>query len=120
MIDCKTMRNQWEEEKTLQYSIKRFLDVQIFKILLSSYVLSITDYAITVWGFSQATFHKLQQKINQSIFSYFQHSLFGKTHKRQRKARVSRCNSEVNTYHQNLDLMTISERRLFLPKFYKF
>jgi hypothetical protein len=77
--------------------IKRFVNERTFKILISSFVFSIVDYCLSIWGpesFSKAHFHtKLQNKINSLLGSYYFPQICNKYHKWN---KIAHTNSNKN------------------------
>ena len=52
--------------------IERFLNLDTFKTLLNSFVLSIVDYGLIIWGnISDTNIRILQSKVNSLLGSYF-------------------------------------------------
>ena len=97
--------------------IKRYLSLHTFKILLSSFVLSIIDYGFTIWGnICSSKIHILQSKINSILGSFFHPQIVNKF---QRLNRISHSISSLK-YHsvslnyfdmyEKCNILTVSER----------
>ena len=57
-------------------SLKRLLNLNVFKILLNSFVFSIIDYALPIWGtLSKTDMGILQSKVNSLLGAFFYPSL---------------------------------------------
>ena len=80
------------------YRLKRFLDVRVMKVLLSSYVTSNIEYAIIIWGVKQQKLYTLQQKINKFLLSYFLPSLYGKSRRKGKLINITKI--ELNNYFE--------------------
>ena len=97
--------------------IKRYLSLQTFKILLSSFVLSIIDYGFTIWGnICSSKIHILQSKINFILGSFFHPQVINKF---QRLNRISHSVSNIKyhsvtlnyfDFYEKCNILTVSER----------
>ena len=96
--------------------IKRFLNLQIFKVLINSFVMSIIDYGIIIWGnLSNTQIQILQSKVNTLLGSYFYPRIINRLQKINRTAH-SYDNRIYNAppinyidLHEKCNLLTISE-----------
>jgi hypothetical protein len=86
--------------------IKKFLNDQIFIILLNCFVLSIVDYILPVWGHAcSSKLNSIQCKINSLIKSYFYPSL-GKLYTKKYWSNIS--NKFNNDTHNHKKLVKLS------------
>jgi len=97
--------------------IKRYLSLHTFKILLSSFVLSIIDYGFTIWGsICGSKINILQSKINFILGSFFHPQIVNKF---QRLNRISHSVASLKFHsvslnyfdmYEKCNILTVSER----------
>ena len=99
------------------HKLKRYISVETFRTLLNSFVLSIIDYGLIIWGSLCASkLDKLQSKINSLLGSYFFPNLVNKFQK------ISKIAKSYENHHYKIpkinyldlyeecNILTVSER----------
>ena len=83
------------------------------RILLYSYVISITDYCLIVWSVQSCkALDELQEHVNRFIFHFFYTSKSLRKKVRRKKGSFT-LESSINNILANCDLLTVREMRDF-------
>jgi len=97
--------------------IKRYLTLQMFKIFTNSFVYSIIDYCLPIWGcLSNTQVNSLQSKINSVLGAYFFPQLCNKFQRYNRishsvnNEKYKKPNLDYSELLQRCNLLSVSER----------
>jgi exonuclease III len=97
--------------------IKRYLNLRVFKVLINSFLLSIIDYGLPIWGkISNSRIHILQSKVNSVLGAYFYPQICNKFQKINRITHITEhkqyfeSNIDYNSLYDQCNILSISER----------
>jgi hypothetical protein len=81
--------------------LKRFYNTKVLALLINTYILSITDYCLPIWGWAVTKeIEGIQNKVNSLLLTHFHPSL-AKYHYKRQWAKVSKLpKSEQNSYRK--------------------
>jgi len=86
------------------HTLKRFLPITAFQVLVNAFVHSIADFSLAIWGaVGETELEKVQKQVNKLLYSYFYSRL---ANKRKLKARNVDCNYMLAT----CNFYTVQER----------
>ena len=107
--------------------IKRFLNLRVFKVLLNSFILSIIDYGLPIWGqLSNSQLNVLQSKVNSILGAYFYPQICNKFERVNRiahnceKRKYKSVNLDFNELYEKCNILTVSERLQYFCAIFAF
>jgi len=98
--------------------LKKLINIRVLSTLINSYIISITDFCLPIWGWSaQNDLDRIQNKINNLLITFFHPSL-EKFHYKKQWAKISKLPpSEQKTFklschrlHKNINMNDLLER----------
>ena len=97
--------------------LKRFINVQILKSLINSFIISHIDYGLIIWGtISDSLINVLQSKINSILGAFFYPQLINKYQKLNRIAhsvenlKFQKFSIDYMELHEKCNLLSVKER----------
>jgi len=105
------------------YGIKRYINMNMMKVMINSYINSIADYCLDIWAIqTNEMLQMIQSKVDGFLVNFFLPVLSKKLKPRGGKLQSSykkfKANIDINEIRAKCNFFTIQERKdIFIAKF---